>query len=95
MNIDGEKQKPHIFILAGSYKEARCLARKTGLGPRNWTLLDRPEKLRGLRGGSYIRFGSWFNLKDIREIEHRIAEQEMTEQKEMKSGDYTTKGDQS
>ena len=77
----------HIFILAGSHKEAAHMAREKGLHPRNWTFLHKPEQLRGLRGNPYIRYGAWRHQRFINDIERMLVEREMQECTDVKIKD--------
>jgi hypothetical protein len=69
----------HIFILAGSHKEAAFLARDKGLNPMNWTYLYKPEQLLGLRSKPYIRYGTWYKQRFISDIEDMLVSREMQE----------------
>lgn len=69
----------HIFILAGSHREANCMAKEKGLHPSNWTFLYKPDQLRGLKGKPYIRYGRWWMLRFIDDIERLLVEREMVE----------------
>lgn len=74
-----QKISKHIFILAGSHKQASYFARTKSLLPSHWTFLHRSEQLSGLRGRPYIKYGTLENLKGVDAIMDMIALQEMQE----------------
>lgn len=67
----------HIYIYAGSHRQAMNFAREKELHPQNWTFLSKPEQLRGIRGSYFIRCGTWFERPNCREIEDMLLEREM------------------
>lgn len=69
----------HIFIFAGSHKEAAYLAKEKKLHPSNWTFLYKPEQLRGLTGGHFIRYGAYANSHRCIDIECMLIERKMIE----------------
>lgn len=50
------QQRPtkRFFIQAGTFAQAAIYAKKNNLAPTQWTYLDRPEKLKGLRGSNVV-----------------------------------------
>lgn len=68
-----------IYIYAGSHRQAVNFAREKELHPQNWVFLYNPEQLRGIRGGYFIRCGTWFERSNCREIEDMLLEREMKE----------------
>jgi hypothetical protein len=69
----------HIFILAGSHKQAADFAREKKLHPQNWTFLYKAEQLRGWSKSHFIRYGTWRNLRDIDAIEEMIINRQAKE----------------
>ena len=69
----------HIFILAGSHKQAANMAREKELHPQNWTFLYKADQLRGIRGKPYIKYGAWWEQRFINDIELMLVEREMIE----------------
>ena len=77
----------HIFIYAGSHRQAADFAREKSLHPQNWTFLYKPEQLRGIRGRHFIRCGTWFEHPRRREIDNMLIEREMKEASDVKRKD--------
>jgi hypothetical protein len=69
----------HIFILAGSHRQAADFAREKKLHPQNWTFLYKAEQLRGWSRANFIRCGTWGNLRDISDIEEMIINRQAKE----------------
>lgn len=74
----------HIYIYAGSHKQAADFAREKDLHPSNWTFLYRKDQLLGIRGGHFIRCGTWFDHPNRRDIDKMLVEREMTEASDVK-----------
>lgn len=74
----------HIFIYAGSHREAAAFASEKDLHPQNWTFLYKPEQLRGIRGRYFIRCGTWFYHKNRRDMDDMLIEREMKEASDVK-----------
>jgi hypothetical protein len=56
-------------ILAGSYDQARYVARVHGLAPAEWAYVGTVEQLRGLARGTVIwRYGTWSERDDAMQI---------------------------
>lgn len=78
--VNSEETTTHIFILAGAHKQASEYARTQRLHPSNWAFFNRAEKLRGVRRGyPFVRVGTWYELKEGKEIELMIKAREMVE----------------
>lgn len=69
----------HIFILAGSHRQAVNFARENSLWPQHWTFLHNENQLRGLYEPYYIKTGHWFSLKNIDIIEQMLHERKAIE----------------
>lgn len=61
-----------LMIIAGNHKQAYEHARINKLKPYDWVLLHKENQLRGLTEVEYIKVGTWWDLKEIREIEDYI-----------------------
>ena len=50
------QQRPakRFFIHAGTFSQAASCAKKNDLSPTQWTYLDKPEKMRGLRASKVV-----------------------------------------
>jgi len=64
----------HIFIFAGSHKQAAQFARVKNLHPQHWTFINAPERLRGLRSCWFIKCGTYYEHKFYREISDMLVE---------------------
>lgn len=55
----------HLWILAGSQREAQTFARERGLNPNDWSYIASVQSLRTYYHIPYVRVGSWESRKDI------------------------------
>lgn len=69
----------HIFIFAGSHKQAAEFARSKGLHQQHWTFINKPEQLRGLRGCWFIKYGTYYNHRFYSEILDMLIERDFKE----------------
>lgn len=78
--VNSEETTKHIYILAGSYQQASEFAREKKLHPSNWSSIYRASQLSGIsRFSPFIKYGTWYELKEIREIEMLIQQRELIE----------------
>lgn len=74
----------HIFIYAGSHKQAAHFAREKGLHPQSWSFLYNKKQLRGIKGRYFIRCGTWFDHPNRIDIDSMLVEREMKEAVDVK-----------
>ena len=77
----------HIFILAGSHKQAADFARDKNLHPSNWTFLHSTEQVRGWHSGHFIRYGTWENLRNLEAIEELLKIRKFKECSDVRRSD--------
>lgn len=61
-----------FYIYAGTYEQARHLAKQMQLGKHEWRYVSGVESLRGTRQGVMLCYGTWINREDNEEI-HTMA----------------------
>jgi hypothetical protein len=62
----------HVFIVAGSFKQANFLAQEVRLPDTSWTYLRNPNQLLGIRNKFYTFYGTWYTRNDIQKVEEMI-----------------------
>lgn len=58
-----------VFVLSGTFQQAINYAQLHSVNPNNLVYVDRPEKLRGHRGGTLYKTGTYYMRDDYHEIE--------------------------
>lgn len=61
------------LILAGSFEQADDYAHQHGLSPRSWRYVVSARSLMGLRNVTVVRYGTWYERRDISDIENMLA----------------------
>lgn len=69
----------HIFILAGSHKQAVDFAKANKLWPQHWTFLNNERQLHGIHNPSYIKVDGWQNAVNILSIEKMLKSRNAVE----------------
>jgi len=69
----------HIFILAGSHRQAVNYARANNLWPQHWTFLNNESQLRGTHNPSYIKADGWQNAVNTLSIEKMLKSRNAVE----------------
>ena len=53
------------LVLAGNYKEYRDYLFESGKNPKESKYLSREEVCDGVRGITLVKYGTWYNRKDL------------------------------
>lgn len=63
-----------IYIVAGTAEQANRWIRSNGMTPAYTRYVHSPRVLRGIeRGSKYIRVGTWYEHRDIPEIDEMLT----------------------